>query len=48
VLVKGGDYVLDGVVGREVVEKAGGEVRVLPLVEGYSTTRLLDRIKETL
>ena len=47
VLVKGGDYDLDGIVGREVVEEAGGEVRVLPLVEGYSTTGLLDRLKDT-
>jgi rfaE bifunctional protein nucleotidyltransferase chain/domain len=48
VLVKGGDYDLDGVVGRDVVENAGGKVYVLPFVEGYSTTRLLNRIKETL
>ncbi len=48
VLVKGGDYDLDGIVGREVVEKAGGDVRVLPFVEGYSTSRLLDRMKEAL
>ena len=48
VLVKGGDYDLDDVVGREVVENAAGEVCVLPFVEGYSTTRLLNRIKETL
>ena len=47
VLVKGGDYDLDGIVGREVVEEAGGEVRVLPFVEGYSTTGLLDRSKGT-
>ena len=42
VLVKGGDYDLYGIVGREVVEEAGGEVRVLQFVEGYSTTRILD------
>jgi len=47
VLVKGGDYDLDGIVGREVVEEAGGEVRVLPFVEGYSTTGVLDRLKDT-
>ena len=47
VLVKGGDYDLDGIVGREVVEEAGGEVRVLPFVEGYSTTGLVDRLKDT-
>ena len=46
VLVKGGDYDLDGIVGREVVEQAGGDVRVLPLVEGYSTTKILNRLKE--
>ncbi len=45
VLVKGGDYDLDGIVGREVVEEAGGEVRVLPFVEGYSTTGILNRSK---
>ena len=44
-LVKGGDYDLDGVVGREVVETAGGEVLVLPFLEGYSTTGLLERLK---
>ena len=47
VLVKGGDYDLEGIVGREVVEKAGGDVRVLTFVEGYSTTDILDRMKET-
>ena len=47
VLVKGGDYDVDGIVGREVVEEAGGEVRVLPFVEGYSTTGILDCSKDT-
>ena len=46
VLVKGGDYHLDDIVGREVVEEAGGEVRVLPFVVGYSTTKILDRLKD--
>jgi rfaE bifunctional protein nucleotidyltransferase chain/domain len=46
VLVKGGDYHLDGIVGREVVEQAGGDVRVLHLVEGYSTTNILNHLKE--
>ena len=46
VLVKGGDYDLDGIVGREVVEEAGGDVRVLPFVEGYSTTGALTRMKQ--
>ena len=47
VLVKGGDYDLDGIVGRDAVEKAGGDVRVLPFVEGYSTTDILTRLKQT-
>ena len=47
VLVKGGDYDLDGIVGRDAVEKAGGDVRVLAFVEGYSTTDILTRLRET-
>lgn len=47
VLVKGGDYNLDDIVGRDLVEEDGGKVVVLPFVEGYSTTTLLDRLKET-
>lgn len=46
VLVKGGDYALDEVVGREVVEAAGGRVELIPFVEGYSTTDLVRRIRE--
>ncbi len=47
VLVKGGDYTVDQVVGREAVEGAGGRVEIIPFVEGYSTTALLRRIRET-
>lgn len=46
VLVKGGDYGPEEVVGREVVERAGGEVRLLPLEPGRSTTGLIRRIRE--
>jgi rfaE bifunctional protein nucleotidyltransferase chain/domain len=45
VLVKGGDYRLDEIVGREVVEARGGQVLALPFVPGYSTTELLERIQ---
>jgi len=45
ILVKGGDYRLEEIAGREVVQARGGEVRVIPLVPGYSTTALLDRIR---
>ena len=47
VLVKGGDYDLDDIVGRELVEETGGEVRVLPFLEGYSTTEILEGLKNT-
>jgi rfaE bifunctional protein nucleotidyltransferase chain/domain len=46
VLVKGGDYAEDQVVGREVVEASGGRVVILPFVEGRSTTDLIRRIRE--
>jgi rfaE bifunctional protein nucleotidyltransferase chain/domain len=45
VLVKGGDYALGEIVGREVVEARGGRVLALPFVPGYSTTQLIDRIR---
>ncbi|MBP7636098.1 bifunctional heptose 7-phosphate kinase/heptose 1-phosphate adenyltransferase, partial [Candidatus Ozemobacteraceae bacterium] len=42
ILVKGGDYTRDTIVGADVVEAAGGRVVVYPLVEGHSTTRILN------
>ncbi|MFC1682788.1 D-glycero-beta-D-manno-heptose 1-phosphate adenylyltransferase [Candidatus Zixiibacteriota bacterium] len=46
VLVKGGDYGLDQIVGRDTVEKAGGEVVSMPLTEGFSTRGLIEKIRE--
>lgn len=45
VLVKGGDYALNEIHGREEVEAAGGRVISLPFVEGASTTSILERMK---
>jgi D-beta-D-heptose 7-phosphate kinase/D-beta-D-heptose 1-phosphate adenosyltransferase len=45
VLVKGGDYKLSDVVGREFVEAAGGRVALVPLTPEKSTTALVERIK---
>lgn len=45
VLVKGGDYSPDTIVGRAEVEAAGGCVMVIPFVEGRSTTQTLQKIK---
>ena len=44
VLVKGGDYQLDQIHGREEVEAAGGNVISLPFVEGSSTTDIIEKI----
>jgi rfaE bifunctional protein nucleotidyltransferase chain/domain len=44
VLVKGEDYPLDQIIGREAVEGHGGRVVRVPLVDGFSTTELLERI----
>jgi len=45
VLVKGGDWGVDRIVGRETVERRGGRVLSLPLVPGRSTTSLVERIQ---
>jgi D-beta-D-heptose 7-phosphate kinase/D-beta-D-heptose 1-phosphate adenosyltransferase len=46
VLVKGGDYSIDEIHGREEVERAGGRVLSLPFVEGASTTDIIKRIND--
>ncbi len=45
VLVKGGDWSIDKIVGRDVVERRGGTVKTIPLVPGASTTALVNRIR---
>lgn len=45
ILVKGGDYRPDEVVGREVVEAHGGTVRIVPFHPGYSSSDLIRRIR---
>ena len=47
VLVKGGDWAVEQIVGREIVEARGGVVRTIPLVPGMSTTSLIQRIRST-
>lgn len=46
VLVKGGDYAIDEIVGADVVQQHGGEVRVLPYIQGYSTTNIEAKIRK--
>ena len=45
VLVKGGDYSLDTIVGRNEVESWGGRVQVVPLTPGQSTTRIIEALR---
>ena len=45
VLVKGGDYKPQDVVGKAVVEAAGGKVEIVPLLEGFSTTGIIKKMK---
>ncbi|WP_282775370.1 D-glycero-beta-D-manno-heptose 1-phosphate adenylyltransferase [Phaeodactylibacter xiamenensis] len=47
VLVKGGDYEISSIVGADTVLQNGGEVRVLPYIEGYSTTSLEAKIRNS-
>lgn len=44
VLVKGGDWSLESVVGREIVEAEGGEVVLIPYQSGFSSTGLIERV----
>jgi D-beta-D-heptose 7-phosphate kinase/D-beta-D-heptose 1-phosphate adenosyltransferase len=47
ILVKGGDYSIDQVVGAEIVLAYGGDVRVLGVTKGISTTAIIDRMAQT-
>jgi rfaE bifunctional protein nucleotidyltransferase chain/domain len=47
VLVKGGDWPEDKIIGADVVKKAGGEVKRIPFVSGYSSSDLINKIKDT-
>jgi rfaE bifunctional protein nucleotidyltransferase chain/domain len=47
ILVKGGDYTPASVVGRDVVEKAGGKVQVIPLIPGFSSSQIAQKIRQT-
>ncbi len=46
VLVKGADWALEAIVGRDVVEAGGGRVCRIPLAEGHSTSAIINRIRD--
>jgi D-glycero-beta-D-manno-heptose 1-phosphate adenylyltransferase len=45
ILVKGNDYTIDKIVGADFVIEHGGRVETIPLVEGYSTTNIVSKLK---
>ena len=46
VITKGGDYKAENIVGNEVVTQKNGQVVIIPLTQGYSTTSILKKIKD--
>jgi D-beta-D-heptose 7-phosphate kinase/D-beta-D-heptose 1-phosphate adenosyltransferase len=46
ILVKGGDYKPEDVVGGDIVESSGGRVQIVPLLEGFSTSDVIKQISE--
>lgn len=44
ILVKGGDWSLENIVGRDIVESYGGEVHTIPFIEGASSSRIIEDI----
>jgi D-beta-D-heptose 7-phosphate kinase/D-beta-D-heptose 1-phosphate adenosyltransferase len=44
ILIKGGDYTAENVVGRETVVKRGGQTVIIPFLEGFSTTTIVEKI----
>jgi D-beta-D-heptose 7-phosphate kinase/D-beta-D-heptose 1-phosphate adenosyltransferase len=47
VLVKGGDYTIEQIVGATEVIANGGEVKIVPILEGFSTTGIIERMKSS-
>ena len=46
ILVKGNDYLAENIVGADIVKAKGGRVETISLVEGYSTTNIVEKIKK--
>ena len=46
ILVKGKDYQIGNIIGADIVIEHGGKVETIELVDGYSTTRIIDKLKD--
>jgi rfaE bifunctional protein nucleotidyltransferase chain/domain len=47
VLAKGGDYEIETIVGHEIVQQNGGKVKLVPFVDGFSSTTIIHKIKNS-
>ncbi len=47
ILAKGGDYKIDTIVGHDIVKENGGEVILIPFVDGFSSTNIINKIKNS-
>jgi len=45
ILVKGNDYEIKNIVGHEIVQRKGGEVKTIDFLEGYSTSKIVEKAK---
>ena len=46
ILVKGDDYLAENIVGADIVKKYGGSVVTIPLIKGYSTSSIINKIRD--
>ena len=47
VLAKGGDYEIETIIGHEIVQQNGGKVKLIPFLDGFSSTAIIDKIKNS-
>jgi len=47
VLAKGGDYEIEAIVGHEIVQQNGGKVKLVAFVDGFSSTTIIEKIKNS-
>lgn len=47
VLIKGGDYTMDTIVGAKETLAKNGKVEIIPIVEGFSTTKIIEKITKS-
>ena len=46
ILAKGGDYQIETIVGHKIIQNNGGEVILVPFIDGFSSTKIINKIKK--